>query len=124
MKSSAIGFVFRMLHHDFGGHKAEREKCLRLRRLDHSFKFLIQYSVSQNSPSGCGRERCNTAYPPKLGWQVPNIHFPEMKGFGSTGEGDEKGRVKASPNWTWVAVSPSCATRYRSLVVSVSSSVR
>ena len=75
---------------------------LRLLRLDHSFKFLIQHSVSQNSPSSCGRERCNTTYPPKLGWQVPNIHFPEMKGFGSTGERDEKGRVKASPNWTWV----------------------
>lgn len=82
MKSSAIGFMFRMPHHDFGGHKAEREKSLRLLRLDHSFKFLIQHSLSQNSPSSCGRERCDTAYPPKLGWQVPNIHFPEMHASG------------------------------------------
>ena len=90
MKSSAVGFLFRMLHHDFGGHKAEREKYLRLLRRDLSFKFLIQHSVSQKGPRGCGRERCGTPYPPKLGWQVSNIHFPEMHTSGRVWEAQVK----------------------------------
>lgn len=82
--------MFRMLHHDFGGHKAEREKYLRLLRRDLSFKFLIQHSVFQKGPRGCGRERCGTPYPPKLGWQVSNIHFPEMHTSGRVWEAQVK----------------------------------
>ena len=38
-------------------------------------------------------------YPPKLGWQVPNTHFPEMHASGRVLEGQERevGRGVSGP---------------------------